>query len=57
MLKTDLPPDYFENPYDFFQTWTEADLTRSRGVLGYAPGYDLARGVDAYHASGHLGRA
>lgn len=55
VLKTDLPPDYFENPYDFFQTWTEADLTQSRKVLGYAPQYDLAKGTDAYHASGELG--
>jgi ADP-L-glycero-D-manno-heptose 6-epimerase len=55
VLKTDLQPDYFENPYDFFQTWTEADLTQSRKVLGYAPAYDLKRGIDAYHASGTLG--
>jgi ADP-L-glycero-D-manno-heptose 6-epimerase len=55
VLKTDLQPDYFENPYDFFQTWTEADLTQSRKVLGYAPAYDLKRGMDAYHASGTLG--
>ena len=55
VLRTDLPPEYFENPYDFFQTWTEADLTQSRKVLGYSPKFDLARGIDAYHASGHLG--
>jgi ADP-L-glycero-D-manno-heptose 6-epimerase len=55
VLKTDLQPDYFKNPYDFFQTWTEADLTQSRKVLGYAPAYDLKRGIDAYHASGTLG--
>jgi ADP-L-glycero-D-manno-heptose 6-epimerase len=55
VLRTDLPPEYFENPYDFFQTWTEADLTSARKGLGYAPKYDLARGIDAYHASGQLG--
>lgn len=55
VLKTDLPSDYFENPYDFFQTWTEADLTQSRSVLGYHPQFDLARGIDAYFASGKLG--
>ena len=37
VLKTDLQPDYFENPYDFFQTWTEADLTHARKILGYEP--------------------
>ena len=55
VLKTDLQPDYFDNPYDFFQTHTEADLSHSRKVLGYNPRYDLPRGVDAYYASGTLG--
>jgi ADP-L-glycero-D-manno-heptose 6-epimerase len=55
VLKTDLAPEYFENPYAFFQTWTEADLTQSRKVLKYDPKYDLRKGVDAYFASGELG--
>ena len=55
VLRTDLQPDYFENPYSFFQTWTEADLTQSRRVLRYEPKFDLRRGIDAYHASGRLG--
>jgi ADP-L-glycero-D-manno-heptose 6-epimerase len=55
VLRTDLQPDYFENPYDFFQTRTEADLTQSRRVLKYDPKYDLRKGIDAYHASGKLG--
>ena len=55
VLRMDLQPDYFENPYSFFQTWTEADLTQSRRVLKYEPKFDLRRGIDAYHASGLLG--
>ncbi len=55
VLRTDLQPDYFENPYDFFQTWTEADLTQSRRVLKYDPKFDLRKGTEAYHASGQLG--
>ena len=55
-LKTDLQPDYFENPYDFFQTWTEADLTQSRKVLGYAPAYDLKRGHRRLPRLRHAGR-
>lgn len=55
VLKTDLTPDYFENPYAFFQTWTEADLTQARKVLKYDPKFDLKRGIDAYFASGALG--
>jgi ADP-L-glycero-D-manno-heptose 6-epimerase len=55
VLKTDLAPEYFENPYAFFQTWTEADLTQSRKVLKYDPQFDLPKGIDAYFASGELG--
>ena len=55
VLRADLSPEYFENPYAFFQTLTEADITKSRQFLNYHPKYDLARGIDAYHASGKLG--
>jgi ADP-L-glycero-D-manno-heptose 6-epimerase len=55
VLKTDLPPDYFPNPYSFTQDWTEADLTQSRQGLGYEPKYDLKKGVAAYFESGRLG--
>jgi ADP-L-glycero-D-manno-heptose 6-epimerase len=55
VLKTNLEPDYFENPYGFTQDWTEADLTESRRCLSYEPKYDLSKGLDAYMASGKLG--
>jgi ADP-L-glycero-D-manno-heptose 6-epimerase len=55
-LGTKLEPDYFENPYGFTQEWTECDLTESRRHLGYDPRFDLARGIDAYLASGKLGK-
>ena len=55
VLKTDLAPEYFENPYSFTQDWTQCDLTQSREKLGYHPAYDLRKGVDAYFASGALG--
>ena len=55
VLKTDLQPDYFENPYSFTQDWTQTDLTESRRVLGYEPQFNLAKGIEAYFASGFLG--
>jgi len=55
-LKTNLQPDYFENPYNFTQDWTEADITQSRQCFGYEPKFDLAKGIDAYLASGKLGK-
>ncbi|HTV47890.1 MAG TPA: NAD-dependent epimerase/dehydratase family protein [Phycisphaerae bacterium] len=54
VLKTSLEPDYFENPYSFFQTHTEADIKRAVEVLGYEPKYNLAQGILAYHATGTL---
>ena len=55
VLKTDLQPDYFTNPYSFTQDWTQTDLSAAKQAFGYAPQYDLAKGIDAYHASGKLG--
>ena len=55
VLKTDLPPEYFENPYGFTQDWTETDQTLARENLGYEPKFDLRAGIEAYQASGQLG--
>jgi ADP-L-glycero-D-manno-heptose 6-epimerase len=55
VLKTDLQPDYFENPYTFTQDWTQTDLTESHRLLGYEPQFNLAKGVEAYFESGALG--
>ncbi len=55
VLKTDLQPDYFENPYGFTQDWTETDQSLARQKIGYEPQYDLRAGIEAYHASGKLG--
>ncbi len=57
VLKTNLEPDYFDNPYGFTQDATEADLTEARRRLGYEPQFDLGKGIDAYLASGRLGTA
>lgn len=47
-LGTKLDPDYFDNPYDFYQTFTEADLTRSRKELDYSPRFALESGIRDY---------
>jgi ADP-L-glycero-D-manno-heptose 6-epimerase len=57
VLKTDLQPEYIENPYSFTQDWTEADLSKSRFELEYEPIFPLDKGIDAYMASGKLGMA
>ncbi|MBE7492504.1 MAG: ADP-glyceromanno-heptose 6-epimerase [Planctomycetes bacterium] len=47
-LGTSLLPEYIENPYAFFQPFTQADLARSRAELGYDPKFPLAAGVARY---------
>jgi ADP-L-glycero-D-manno-heptose 6-epimerase len=47
-LGTNLRPDYFDNPHAHYQNFTEADLTRVRGALGYQPQFPLERGVADY---------
>ncbi len=47
-LGTDHDPEYFDNPYSFYQPHTEADLTRARRELGYTPRYSIDRGIPEY---------
>ncbi|MBL9129458.1 MAG: ADP-glyceromanno-heptose 6-epimerase [Verrucomicrobiales bacterium] len=49
-LGTSLEPEYFENPYSFYQPHTEADMARARADLGFVPGYPPARGIADYVA-------
>jgi ADP-L-glycero-D-manno-heptose 6-epimerase len=49
-LKTSLEPDYFENPYPFYQPHTEADLTFAKNELKYHPEYSPAAGIADYVA-------
>lgn len=41
-------PEYFDNPYSFYQNDTLADLTASRALLGYQPDYTLDTGIADY---------
>lgn len=47
-LGTNLPADYIDNPHAHYQNFTEADLNRVRGALGYAPQFPLEDGVRDY---------
>jgi ADP-L-glycero-D-manno-heptose 6-epimerase len=50
-LGTALDPEYFENPYSFYQPHTEADLTLSKNDLKYRPRYSPAEGIARYVAA------
>lgn len=47
-LGTNLPAEYFENPYSFYQPHTEADLTAAKNDLKYVPDYPPAQGIADY---------
>jgi ADP-L-glycero-D-manno-heptose 6-epimerase len=49
-LGTQLEPEYFDNPYPFYQSHTEADLSLAKSELGYAPKYAPATGIADYVA-------
>lgn len=47
-LGTSLEPEYFENPYSFYQPHTEADLTMAKNELAYQPDYPPSEGIADY---------
>lgn len=47
-LGTNLEPDYFDNPYSFYQPHTEADLTAAKTDLKYSPDFSPALGIADY---------
>jgi ADP-L-glycero-D-manno-heptose 6-epimerase len=47
-LGTNFEPDYFDNPHEHYQNFTQADLTNARNALGYSPQYPLEAGVADY---------
>jgi len=48
VMKKNLQPEYFDNPYDFYQDRTRADMTWSGTELKFAPRYDLEKGIRDY---------
>ena len=47
-LSAHLEPEYFENPYSFYQNFTEADISKARKDLKYDPVFNLDRGIQDY---------
>ena len=47
-LETNLAPEYFENPYDFYQSHTQANMERAKKELGFAPMYPPEKGIGEY---------
>src|SRR5687767_15825 len=47
-LNLKLEPDYFDNPYSFYQPHTEADLTAAKNDLKYEPEFPPVKGIADY---------
>lgn len=47
-LGTNLEPDYFENPYDFYQDYTCADLSQTKAGIGWQPKHDVCEAIVEY---------
>ena len=47
-LETNLEPDYFDNPYDFYQSFTQADMSHTEKTVGFKPKYTTREGILDY---------
>ncbi len=47
-LGTDLETEYFDCPYDFYQEFTMADISKAKEALGYSPQFRLEDGIRDY---------
>ncbi|MFZ5802661.1 MAG: ADP-glyceromanno-heptose 6-epimerase [Candidatus Omnitrophota bacterium] len=47
-LETRLKPDYFDNPYNFYQNFTEADMSHTEKMLSFRCRYTTREGVLDY---------
>lgn len=49
-LGTSTEPEYFDNPYDFYQNFTQADMSHTEKVTGFKPRYTTREAVLEYVA-------
>lgn len=47
-LGTRFEPDYFDNPYDFYQNFTQADITLAKRELSWYPQFSPREGILDY---------
>lgn len=47
-MDTSFEPEYFDNPYDFYQNQTEADTALSLDLLGFKANFSIEQGIRDY---------
>ncbi len=48
VLGTQLAPDYFDNPYSFYQNKTQADVSEIKKLTGFQVSYPIEQGIKEY---------
>lgn len=51
VLGTSFEPEYFDNPYSFYQNETRADTERAKELLGFKARYSIEEGIRDYLTS------
>jgi ADP-L-glycero-D-manno-heptose 6-epimerase len=54
LLGTSYQPEYFDNPFPFYQPHTEADMSKLTADLGLSATFSLEDGIRDYFESGWL---
>jgi len=55
VLATSRKPEYIDNPYkEFYQNFTECDMTKAKEKIGFVPEYSIEQGIKDYFESGML---
>jgi len=47
-MGTNYEPEYFDNPYNFYQNKTQADIKKTKAYLNYRPQWNLEEGIKDY---------
>ncbi|HCM41986.1 MAG TPA: ADP-glyceromanno-heptose 6-epimerase [Candidatus Omnitrophota bacterium] len=47
-LGTDVKPEFFENPFSFYQNFTQADMSRHKAMTGFTCKYTTREGIIDY---------
>lgn len=48
VLATNFEPEYFDNPYDFYQNYTQADTNLAEQLLGFKAKFSIEQGIQDY---------
>ena len=51
VLGTHSEPEYFDNPYDFYQNYTQADTNLAKQLLGFKANWSIEKGIRDYFSN------